>query len=230
MNSPERRRNVVSDWMSFVMSSMALIPLKHLFSFRCYQNSPSTPPKKSITRASGIGSSLQYPTWRPEIAAVTPVTPQPHEPNLTPTPFPQSLVNIVNPPAAPDPTGLAAALNVLGTPNIFRDMSGRAEVADLLKRLSDNTIGIAEAANRAQEIQARYGGSGFALGSGTRGGLGGPGARPTEASRVARSLQDLRNELKRGFRDGFTSPEAAEQLYAIFLASSFGPVTWVLRL
>ena len=66
-------------------------------------------------------------------------------------------MNIVNPSPAPDPTGLGAALALLGTPNIFRDMSGRQEVADLLKKLSDNTIAIAEAANRAREIQAKYG-------------------------------------------------------------------------
>lgn len=52
---------------------------------------------------------------------------------------------------------MAAALNLLSTPDIFRDMSGRAEVADLLKHLSDKTIDIAEAANRAREIQAKYG-------------------------------------------------------------------------
>jgi hypothetical protein len=93
----------------------------------------------------------------PDIAPVTPVTPQPQQITAAPTPFPQSLVNIVNPTAAPDPTGLGAALTLLGTPNIFRDMSGRAEVADLLKKLSDNSIKIAEAANRAREIQAKYG-------------------------------------------------------------------------
>jgi hypothetical protein len=36
-------------------------------------------------------------------------------------------------------------------------MSGRQEVADLLKKLSDNSVSIAEAANRAREIQAKYG-------------------------------------------------------------------------
>ena len=43
---------------------------------------------------------------------------------------------------------------LLGTPNIFRDMSGRQEVADLLKKLSDNTIAIAEAANRRGRSRA----------------------------------------------------------------------------
>src|SRR5258708_10262846 len=36
MKSPERRRNVVSDWMSLVMSSIYGSSKKHLI--RCYQN------------------------------------------------------------------------------------------------------------------------------------------------------------------------------------------------
>ena len=97
------------------------------------------------------------PIEAPEIGTVTPVTPQPQAVAAQPTAFPQSLLNIVNPSPAPDPAGLAAALSLLGTPNIFRDMSGRQEVADLLKKLSDNSISIAEAANRARELQAKYG-------------------------------------------------------------------------
>lgn len=97
------------------------------------------------------------PIEAPDINAVTPIQPQPQQVTAAPTAFPQSLVNIVNPSPAPDPTGLGAALALLGTPNIFRDMSGRQEVADLLKKLSDNSIAIAEAANRAREIQAKYG-------------------------------------------------------------------------
>lgn len=97
------------------------------------------------------------PIEAPDINPVTPIQPTPQQVNLTPTAFPQSLVNIVNPSPAPDPSGLTAALSLLGTPNIFRDMSGRQEVADLLKKLSDNSISIAEAANRAREIQAKYG-------------------------------------------------------------------------
>lgn len=97
------------------------------------------------------------PIQAPDIAPTQMVTPQPQAVATSPTPFPQSLLNIVNPTAAPDPTGLAAALTLLSTPNIFRDMSGRQEVADLLKKLSDNSISIAEAATKAQEIQAKYG-------------------------------------------------------------------------
>jgi hypothetical protein len=46
-------------------------------------------------------------------------------------------------------------LTALAAPNIFRDMSGRAEVADLLKKLSDNSISIGQAAQKAKEIQAK---------------------------------------------------------------------------
>jgi hypothetical protein len=69
--------------------------------------------------------SSPIPHMAPEIAPITGVTPQPQQQNLAASPLPSSIVNIVNPPNAPDPTGMSAALNLLATPNIFRDMSGR---------------------------------------------------------------------------------------------------------
>lgn len=163
------------------------------------------------------------PHLAPEIAPVQPVTPQPHDPNLQPTPFPTSLVNIVNPPAAPDPTGMAAALSVLATPNIFRDMSGQAEVADLLKRLSDNTIGIAEAADRARAIQNKYGSGstsgGSGLGSGNSGGsIGGGSGRPTPYEQHDQ-LQVLRNAERNG---DITGPRR-QQLADTYLDSAVTP-------
>jgi hypothetical protein len=107
------------------------------------------------------------PHMASEIAPIQGVTPQPQQSNLSPTPFPQSLVNIVNPPAAPDPQGMTAALTALATANIFRDMSGRAEVADLLKKLSDNSVAIAGVAQKA----ATGGASGASGGSGGGGGV-----------------------------------------------------------
>jgi hypothetical protein len=101
--------------------------------------------------------SSPIPHMAPEIAPIQAVTPQPQQQNLAPTPFPASLLNIVNPPNAPDPTGMAAVLSALTTPNIFRDMSGRAEVADLLKELTQASVDIAGVANKSREIQAKYG-------------------------------------------------------------------------
>lgn len=97
------------------------------------------------------------PFEAPGINPVTPIQPLPQQISATPTAFPQSLVNIVNPSPAPDPAGLSAALSLLATPNIFRDMSGRQEVADLLKKLTEEAVDIAEVANKAREIQAKYG-------------------------------------------------------------------------
>jgi hypothetical protein len=62
---------------------------------------------------------------------------------LVPTAFPQSLVNIVNPQALPDPAGLAGALSTLSASNIFRDMSGSKETAALLTTLSNNATQLA---------------------------------------------------------------------------------------
>lgn len=154
--------------------------------------------------------SSPIPHWAPDIAPVRAVTPQAQNQDATPTGFPQSLVNIVNPPAAPDPGGFAATMGVLGSANLFRDMSGQAQVADLIKRLSDNTIGIAEAANTARQIQSRGNGGGAASpnNAGT-GGVGGPRATPSQPSSVMRDLHDLQPMLESAQRRGLiTGPEA----------------------
>ncbi|HEV8692967.1 MAG TPA: hypothetical protein VGQ93_02085, partial [Lysobacter sp.] len=97
------------------------------------------------------------PFAAPDIAAAVPIQPKPEQVTTTPTAFPQAVVSISNPGQLPEPTGLVDALKLLGSANIFRDMSGRTEVADLLKKLSDNSISISEAANKARDIQAKYG-------------------------------------------------------------------------
>jgi len=113
------------------------------------------------------------PHSAPEIAAIEAGKHTVINPNSQSTPFPQSLVNIVNPPNAPDPTGLASAMNVLAASNIFRDMSGRAEVADLLKKLSDNSVAIAGVAQKAAT-----GGVGGSSGSGGPSGGSGGASKP----------------------------------------------------
>ncbi|MEG5041903.1 MULTISPECIES: hypothetical protein [unclassified Microcoleus] len=169
------------------------------------------------------------PFEAPGINPVTPVTPQPQQTNTTPTAFPSSLVNIVNPSAAPDPSGLAAALTVLGTPNIFRDMSGQQEVGDLLKKLSDNTISIAEASNKATEIQKKYGGSsGVGTGNGTggsgasvagrQGGSGGSVQSPAPSEQHDQ-LQVLRNAAN----NGDITAEKKNQLAQDYLQNSTQP-------
>jgi Papain-like cysteine protease AvrRpt2/N-acetylmuramoyl-L-alanine amidase len=45
-------------------------------------------------------------------------------PSLQPAPLPAPVLNIQNAPAAPDPTGLAATLGLLGKPDLFKDVTG----------------------------------------------------------------------------------------------------------
>ncbi len=45
-------------------------------------------------------------------------------PDLKPEGFSSPIINMQNAPAAPDPAGLAAALQLLGNPNLFRDITG----------------------------------------------------------------------------------------------------------
>jgi hypothetical protein len=56
----------------------------------------------------------------PELLASRRAEPQ----ATTPTPFPQTLINLQNAPAVPAPSGLAGALSAVGNPNAFRDMAG----------------------------------------------------------------------------------------------------------
>ncbi|WP_404512619.1 hypothetical protein [Bacillus sp. RC242] len=60
-----------------------------------------------------------------------------------PTPFPTSLINIVNPQSLPDPMGLATAGNVLSALGPFRDMSGIKELGTYLQTLSNNATQLA---------------------------------------------------------------------------------------
>lgn len=57
------------------------------------------------------------------------------------TAMPNPVVNIQNAPAAPAPTGLAGALQLLATPEIFRDMSGIEQLGPLLQKLADVAAG-----------------------------------------------------------------------------------------
>ena len=45
-------------------------------------------------------------------------------PDMTAKDFPAPIIAMQNAPAAPDPTGLGAALSLLGTPNLFKDITG----------------------------------------------------------------------------------------------------------
>lgn len=127
------------------------------------------------------------PVQAPDIAAATPITPAPQPVNVTPTALPAGLVNIVNPSPAPDPTGLTAALSAITTANAFRDMSGRAEMTDLLKKLSDNSVAIAQVARSTLAGGSAGGGAPTNTGGSGTPGTGGSGTTgPGNAGAPAR--------------------------------------------
>ncbi|MFJ9419390.1 MULTISPECIES: hypothetical protein [unclassified Streptomyces] len=100
--------------------------------------------------------------------------------STTPSGLPASAVTIVQPPQAPDPVGLAAALQLLGKGDIFRDMSMQKEIAALLTSLASNAAGLAGKNPGTPGTP----GTGSTPGTGTGGGTGtgtpgtgtGPGA------------------------------------------------------
>ena len=92
-----------------------------------------------------------------DIAPVQPIQPTPQTPNLGPTSLPSPVAVIQAPLPVPDPTGMAAILKTLSTPDVFRDMSAKAEVQKLLEDLVEGAVDMAGAANRAREIRAKHG-------------------------------------------------------------------------
>jgi hypothetical protein len=74
----------------------------------------------------------------PAITGIQP-GPQGQPPAITPAQLPSNVIQIAPTPAAPDPVGLAAALRLLGTPDIFRDMSGLDQASRILGKLVDGT-------------------------------------------------------------------------------------------
>lgn len=60
------------------------------------------------------------------IGAVSTASRRQEPPSLAPDVFPDPLVRLQAAPRAPDPTGLAAAVQALGTGNIFKDLTGLA--------------------------------------------------------------------------------------------------------
>lgn len=135
-------------------------------------------------------SESPCPEKAPEIAPITSES-RAQEPNLQPSTMPNPIVNIVNPPAAPDPTGLAAGMSLLATPNIFRDMSGLQEVSALLQKLAAGTISLEQARKEAERIQNRP--SGGVAG----GGAGGAAGRPSPQAQHDQ-MQVYRNAEEHG--------------------------------
>jgi len=68
--------------------------------------------------------------------------------------LPSSIINMQNTPAAPDPTGLTAALNLLGKSDVFKDITGLAGTqANALKALEMNAKNVTALAGMAADLK-----------------------------------------------------------------------------
>ena len=133
------------------LASIVTLPTRGLFAEAQLGHCNSCE-KRDVTRMSDW--TVMTAEEPPAISGIQP-GPQGQMPNLTPAQLPSNVIQITQPPAAPDPTGLANALALLKTPNIFRDMSGLDEVSVLLGKLADGTTktleGMMKTASQAKD-------------------------------------------------------------------------------
>ena len=74
--------------------------------------------------------------------------------NLQVKDLPSSIINLQNAPAAPDPTGLTAAFNLLGKSDVFKDMTGLAGTqANAIKALETTSKSVTELAGMAADLK-----------------------------------------------------------------------------
>ncbi|EIM63995.1 hypothetical protein [Desulfobacter postgatei] len=88
------------------------------------------------------------------IEAVSTASRQSDVGNLQVKNLPSSIINMQNGPAAPDPTGLAAAFNLLGKSDVFKDMTGLAGTqANALGALQTTSKSVTDLASIAADLQ-----------------------------------------------------------------------------
>ncbi|MGL4233579.1 MAG: hypothetical protein ACRCWJ_19590 [Casimicrobium sp.] len=94
------------------------------------------------------------PLQAPEIAAIQSGSrAQPDD--TKPGQLGQPVLNIVNPSALPDPAGLGAVLGALQNGNMFRDMSGMAQLMDTMKSAQQSTTNAATDAGQIASANMR---------------------------------------------------------------------------
>ena len=125
----------------------------------------------------------------PAISGIEP-GPQGTAASLTPLQLPSNVIQITQPQNAPDPTGLATALGVLGKPDLFRDMSGLDEVSELLGKLADGAVTSLEGAKKvAAEAKAKVD-KAKSTGTSSNGSDGSSGKRTQPNEKDAKSQLD----------------------------------------
>lgn len=117
--------------------------------------------------------------------------------DLKPSEFPAPIINLQNAPPAPDPSGLGAALQLLGTANLFRDVTGLE-------------------GNQRNALAA------FQEAMGTARFFGGEAAKLALQRSMSRDIDKTLQAIQRAERSGLISREQAGQLAAGALRGLIG--------
>lgn len=142
----------------------------------------------------------------PSLEGITP-GPRGQTPSITPTTLPSPVVQVNQPPAAPDPVGLVAALNLLGQPNIFRDMSGMKELENLLAGLASGAVTLAQGQQQLEALKNKQGIVNRSLMNSSMGGSTGGKSFPTESD-PSRQVDKL-NAIQYALDEGLISEKQA---------------------
>lgn len=111
-----------------VSSRVVTIPTRGVFG-EVYLSCCNATEKRDVERI--IDQDKRCQNRAPDITGVSPGS-RASRSDTTPTAFAAPIVNLQTAPNLPDPTGTANALGVLGTPDIFRDLSRGAELISFI--------------------------------------------------------------------------------------------------
>ncbi|MCK0155384.1 hypothetical protein MWU49_16840 [Alcanivorax sp. S6407] len=125
----EGHRLVQLDAPNYMVSSrMVSLPTRGVFA-EVFLSCCNATEKRDVERFIDPEQSCQKSA--PEITGVTPGS-RVQGSDTRPTDFATPMINLQNAPAVPNPNGMTAGLNVMGTPDIFRDLSRGAELLQFI--------------------------------------------------------------------------------------------------
>lgn len=125
----EGHKLVQIDAPNYVVSSrMVSLPTRGVFA-EVFLSCCNATEKRDVERFIDPDQSCQKSA--PEITGISPGS-RAQGSDTRPSDFATPMINLQNAPAVPNPNGMTAGLNVMGTPDIFRDLSRGAELLQFI--------------------------------------------------------------------------------------------------
>ncbi len=150
----------------------------------------------------------------PDISGIQPRDRARDAVGIEPSTLPASSVRIEGAPSAPDPTGMSNILELLGRSDIFRDMSGRAELASVMQAVVNGAVQLQmerlrqEAAAQQRQQQGSGSGTGSQPSSPSAD-RGGSAESNSPSETRERTYRQAENAIDRAERSGSISEDEA---------------------